>query len=251
MARGTQPTTSILDSALGEPQDRRTIAEHVAARLRKLILDGTLPPGTALRVNPLAERLGHSSMPVRDALRLLEIEHLVDNTPRRGAIVSALSEDDIDEIYAMRASLEGISARRATERLTDGQMAELCRLFNQMEDAAAKDDLQAFGQADRAFHDHLYNCSGRPRVVRTVSELVARSQRYAAFGWTHRGWRPLSDALDEHRRIYEAVSARDGRLAQQLVRDHLDRAGERLLASVRGAGSLEPKQGQASSEVHA
>lgn len=234
LARQTQQSaTAILDSALGEPQDRRTIAEHVAGRLRTLILDGTLPPGTALRVNPLAERLGHSAMPVRDALRLLEIERLVESTPRRGAVVSQISADDVEEIYAMRAALEGICARRATELLTDEVTAELRTLFARMEDAERDGDLAAFGAADRAFHDRLYAHSGRTQALRQLAELQARARRYAAFGWTHRGWRSLGAALEEHRGILDAVLARDAARAQELTRQHLENAAMRLRASVQ------------------
>jgi DNA-binding GntR family transcriptional regulator len=236
--KSRESALSLLDSALGEPQDRRTIAQHVAGRLRTFILNGTLPPGTPLRVNPLAERLGHSAMPVRDALRLLEVERLVEVVPRHGAVVATLSEDDIEEIYGTRAALEAICARRATERAGEEDLAELEVLFKRMEESACCGDLEAFGVADRAFHDLLYTFADRPRVVKTISELVARGRRYTALGWTHRGLRPLADSLEEHRRLYEAVVARDAKLAHELTRQHLEQAGERLLVSVRQMGNL-------------
>jgi DNA-binding GntR family transcriptional regulator len=234
--RRTPSAATILDEALGPPPDQRTIAEQVAERLRELIIDGTLPPGTPLRVNPLAERLGMSAMPVRDALKLLEVERLVESTPRRGAVVSGLSEEDIEEIYGMRAALEGICARHGTERATEADRAELVELFTAIERAQQADDLDAFKAADRAFHDRLYGLCGRERILRTVGELHARSRRYQRTAYLR--WRPLGDAVEEHRRILEAVLARDGHRAEQLTRAHLDGAAGRLLAAVREQGSL-------------
>lgn len=226
----------VLDAALDEPQDRRTIAERVAERLRGLILSGDLPPGTPLRVNPLAERLGLSAMPVRDALRLLEVERLVESRPRRGAYVSALSTEDIEEVYAMRAALEGVCARRGAQMATAEDIEDLRTLFEALEDAAQADDLDGFIAADRAFHDHLYGLSDRVRIQRTLAELHARSRRYVAY--VYRDWDPPGVALEEHRRIFEAVERGDSLEAQRLTREHLERAAERLLASVEADGSL-------------
>ena len=228
--------SELLDEALGKPPDQRTISQQVAARLRDLIIEGKLPPGTPLRVNPLADRLGMSAMPVRDALKLLEVERLVESTPRRGAVVSALSEEDIEEIYAMRSALEGICAGHGAERATDEDIAELDQLIAELEGAQQADDLETFMRIDRAFHDRIYAISGRERIVRSVGELLARSQRYATHSYRH--WGPLDRALEEHRAIFDAVRARDGALAQRLTRKHLEDAAERLLIAVRELGAL-------------
>ena len=234
--RSKRSAGAILDTALGEPQDRRTIAEQVAERLRALILKGTLPPGTPLRVNPLAERLGLSAMPVRDALRLLEVEQLVESEPRRGAYVSALSIEDIEEVYAMRAALEGICARRATELATRSDMADLQTLYDALEMASRDDDVDAFIAADRAFHDHLYGLSDRVRTMRTLAVLHTRSRRYVPYAY--RDWGPLDVALAEHRLILDAVKAGDALEVRRLTHEHLDEAAERLMAAVRSEGSL-------------
>ena len=231
------PTASeLLDEALGRPPDQRTISQQVAARLRDLIIEGKLPPGTPLRVNPLADRLGMSAMPVRDALKLLEVERLVESTPRRGAVVSALSEEDIEEIYAMRSALEGVCARHGAERATDDDIVELDQLVAKLEQALQANDLETFMRIDREFHDRIYVISGRERIRRSVGELLARSQRYAAHSYRH--WGPLDRALEEHRTILEAVRARDGVLAQRLTRRHLEDSADRLLTAVRELGAL-------------
>lgn len=227
---------AILGDALGTPPDQRTIAEQVAERLRELIVDGTLPAGTPLRVNPLAQRLGMSAMPVRDALKLLEVERLVESAPRRGAVVTQLSEEDVEEIYGMRAALEGICARHGTERAGDDDRAQLQDHFEALVRAQRADDLDGFKAADRAFHDRLYALSGRERILRSITELHARSRRYTPY--VYRNWRPLDVAVAEHREILDAVLALDAARVQQLTREHLDRAADRLLLAVREDGAL-------------
>ena len=228
---------SCLTRRSAEPPDQRTISQQVAARLRDLIIEGKLPPGTPLRVNPLADRLGMSAMPVRDALKLLEVERLVESTPRRGAVVSALSEEDIEEIYAMRSALEGVCARHGAER-RDRRRHRRARSARRQARAGPAGERPRNVHADRsrAFHDRIYAISGRERIVRSVGELLARSQRYAAHSYRH--WGPLDRALEEHRTILEAVRARDGVLAQRLTRRHLEDSADRLLTAVRELGAL-------------
>ena len=221
----------VLAEVLGGPHDTRTMAETVAQRLRTLIIDGQLPPGTTLRLAPMAEQLGVSIMPVREAFRLLEAERLVVVTPRRGAVVAALSIDDIEETYAIRVALEGLAARHATELLSAADLADMEGLFEAMARATEANDLQAFIAADRAFHMRLYAASDRDHLVRKISELEGRSQRYAPY--VYAAWQPLDIALQAHRPLLEAIEAGDPGLVEERTREHMSAAGARLLASAQ------------------
>ncbi len=207
------------------------MAETVADRLRALIIDGQLPPGTILRLAPLAEQLGVSIMPVREAIRLLESESLVVVAPHRGAVVAELSIDDIEETYAIRVALEGLAARHATERLTAADLTDIGGLFELMSRARDANDLASFIAADREFHMRLYASSGRDRLVRMISDLENRSRRYAAY--VYAAWQPLDIALRAHRPLLDAIEIGDPALVEERTREHMSAAGARLLISVQ------------------
>ena len=207
-----------------------TMAESVALRLRPLIIDGTLPPGTRLRLVPLARRLGVSVMPVRDALRLLEADRLVVVTPRRGAVVSTLSFEDAEETYAVRVALESLCARHAAERLTDADVVRLDALFANMAEAAVRDALDPFIRADHRFHEALYAAAGRPRLIEQIADLTERSRRYLP--QLYRAWQMAEDPLEAHRPLLEAIHARDPERVAALTREHMEAASGRLLAAI-------------------
>jgi DNA-binding GntR family transcriptional regulator len=220
-----------LDEMLGEPPATRTVAATVADHLRDLIIAGDLPPGTPLRLAPLASQLGVSIMPVREAFRLLENERLIVVTPRRRAVVAPISVDDIEETYAVRVALEGLAARHATERLTATDLREIDELFARMAAARDADDLAAFITADREFHMRLYVVSGRDNLVRTITELERRSRRYAPYVYS--SWQALDVAVRAHQPLLEAIELGDPALVEERTRAHMSAAAARLLASVR------------------
>jgi DNA-binding GntR family transcriptional regulator len=222
---------ALLDSVLGPPHDSRTMAEMVAQRLKQLILDGQLPPGTPLRLSQVSERLGVSVMPVRDALRLLEAERLVTIVPRRGAVVTDLSIEDAEEVYTTRVALEALAARVAVEKLADDDVVALREAFDQLAEAQGSRDLRAFIDADHVFHSRLYEASGRESLIRNISDLVDRSRRYAPYAY--RSWQPLDAALAAHRPILDAIVARDMLLVERLTTDHMAAAQTRLLSEIR------------------
>ena len=221
----------LLDTVLGPPHDSRTMAEMVAQRLKPLILDGQLPPGTPLRLSQVSERLGVSVMPVREALRLLEAERLVTIVPRRGAVVTELSIEDAEEVYTVRVALEALAARIAVERLADDDVVALREAFDLLEAAHGSGDLRAFIDADHVFHSRLYEASGRESLIRNISELVDRSRRYAPYAY--RSWQPLDAALAAHRPILDAIIARDRPLVERLTGEHMAAAQARLVSEIR------------------
>ena len=220
----------LLAEVLGPQPGSPTMAEVVVQRLKPLILDGQLPPGTPLRLSEISERLGVSVMPVRDALRLLEAERLVVLAPRRSAVVSELSIEDAEETYAVRVALEALAARRAAERLTDGDVTALQDAFERLATAQRSGDLHAFIAADHEFHACLYMASGRERLIRNISDLIDRSRRYAPYAY--RAWQPLDVALAAHRPILDAIVARDAPALERLTSEHMSAAALRLVATI-------------------
>lgn len=223
--------TRLLDAALSEPADRQTLAESITGRLRQLILEGQLPPGQSLRPADLAPRLGVSVMPVREALRILEAEGLVTFRPRIGARVSEISEEDVEELYVVRAALEGLAARHAVRNLTDADLAALHEVFDEMTQARERDDFIAFSSADREFHRINYAASGRPGLVKKILDLWDYGRRIFALAPQTR--ESMEPAYRAHGMILDALDRRDAEAAERLTRIHTDEAAGRILAALR------------------
>lgn len=231
LAAGTRAHDALLDQVLGGPEDRRTLPESVAKRLRELIIEGHLPPGTPLRLQPLARRLGVSVMPVREALRALEAERLVAFSPHRGATVLQVSSEEIEEIYAMRAALERLAARIAMERITPEAVTALREQLGVMAAAAAAEDLERFSEEDRHFHRMLYAAAERQSLYARILDLSQSSLR--ATNLAYGIWRPLMLGLEAHRPILDAIEAGDPELVARLTFEHVTEGGARIYAAVR------------------
>jgi len=232
---------AVFDEAFGEPEDRPTIAESVAARLRELILTGKLPPGTPLRLSQVAARMGVSVMPIREAIRMLEAERLVTIEPRRGAAVARLSIDDIEELYAVRSALEALAAKHGSRNIGPKDIRSMRTEFDAMSRAAGSGDTGDFLRHDRRFHQLLYAASGRPQLVARIDELLESGRRIVD-PYVYRPWYPLKVASEAHRPILEAVERRDPPLVEQLIRDNIVRAGERALLAFEEDASRSPDE---------
>ena len=221
---------AVLDEAFGAPEERLTIAESVAGRLRELILTGKLPPGMPLRLTQVATRMGVSVMPIREAIRILESERLVTIEPRRGTSVARLSIDDIEELYAVRAALEGLAAKHGARAIGARDIKQMRIEFNAMTKASQAGDTGTFLARDRRFHALLYAASGRAGLVARIDELLESGRRIVD-PYVYRPWYPLKVASEAHRPILEAVERHDAVLVEQLIRDNIARAGERALVA--------------------
>lgn len=207
----------------------RSVEESVTEALRDAILRGELKPGHRLAQVELSEELGVSRIPLRDALRRLEAEGLVEIDGRRGARVSSLSPGDVEEIYAMRKLLESECARRAIEGLNDEQAERLIELSDEM-DRTADDPVK--GAASRKnFYAELYALAGRPRMRATILQLRALVQRYHL----------LTDSAGHphaHDDLRDCIRDRDGKRAAKAVSEHLEAACQDLVDSLESDVSV-------------
>lgn len=205
---------------------RRTLTDAAADALRDRLLAGTWSPGTPLRQEALADQLGVSRIPLREALRRLEAEGLVVLQPHRGAVVADLPLDDIAELFELRALLESDLARRAVPHLTATDHATIRAAARAFEAAADTGDSAAWGEANRQFHLALYAAADRPRTLETVARLHAQCDRYTRLqlALTH----GLGRAVREHRAIAAAARTGDARRTATLVRAHILEAGRAL-----------------------
>ena len=202
-----------------------TVQELAIVALRQAILDGVMPPGARLRQEDLAGIFDTSRIPVREALRVLEYEGLVDSEPHRGFTVSSLDADQIDEIYDLRIVLESHAVRLAIPLLTPVDIEDLDRLYAEMVEAADDDTRLA---ARERFYHRLYSVTARPRLVGLIARLrqeVARSLR----------WMQVSHSPSHHEEFWEAVRAGDADLASSILASHYRKIGALIRRFLREA----------------
>ncbi len=204
---------------------RPTARDYVAAQLRQQIVRGDLEPGTRLNPNELADRLGVSQTPAREAIQLLASEGLVRNDSFRGARVSALTVEEYEELYLMRIGLESLAARLGAEKIEEDALAEMSQLLDEMAEAAKAEDIDAFYQRDRRFHLLHYSASGRESLVRRIMALRVSSERYARVAYVMPRV-SMKDTLETHHQLLDAVRRRDGARCEEVLKEDLLRTLE-------------------------
>lgn len=185
--------------------------------IRDAIRSGLIQPGERLIELDLAAALDMSRTPVRDALRQLEAERLVQKAPSRGFVVPTITTDDLVEIYEIREVLEGLAARRAAMRMGEAEIAALRETVERTERARDAGDITALWQESNAFHRLLRGGNKNGRLYRLLALMLDshRSLRLHEFAPER-----VDPAVAEHRAIYEAIADRDGAMAEQLAREH-------------------------------
>jgi DNA-binding GntR family transcriptional regulator len=209
------------------PIQRKTIASMTVEALRERILRGDYPESEPLRQDALADELGVSRIPVREALRQLEAEGLVTFSPHRGAVVSSLSLEEIDELFELRADIEGDLLHRAISKMTDDQLDGATAVLDEFQDALNAGEASRWGPLNWHFHSALYAPANRKVTMGVLQKLHQHSDRYFRMQvlLAHGGVR----ANEEHRAIVGAIRAKDVAEACQLMRAHILGAGHSLL----------------------
>jgi DNA-binding GntR family transcriptional regulator len=213
---------STLDStdAMTYAETGGAASARVASYLRDLILRDGLKPGDRIRQEDIADRLGASRLPVREALRMLEAEGLTEHEPNKGARVPKLSMHEVDVIYRMRERLEPLALNESLPLLTDDDHAHLADVQRQIEE---NDDLDRFLELDREFHLGTYSgCRIDPlnaMVTRLWNSTQHYRRAYVALGGQDRMWVVNS----EHRLILDAVVRRDSTDAERFLEGHIRR----------------------------
>ncbi|QBK30160.1 GntR family transcriptional regulator [Roseitalea porphyridii] len=206
-------------------RQRGAQAGEIAARLRDEIVSGAIEGGARLGQDALAARFSVSRMPVREALRLLEAQGLVDVPPNRSAIVARLSRDDLVDIFDMRACAEPLALGLALPHLTNAQIDRAAEIQREIENAP----LDRFGDLNAEFHRTLHAPCGRPRLLAHIESLNALADRYLRLAIGTMDHQGPSD--DEHHALLEACRARDEASARAVLTAHIMRARDALAAA--------------------
>ena len=208
----------------------KPLREMVFESLREAIILGRLKPGERLMEIQLAEEMGVSRTPVREAIRKLELEGFVVMVPRKGAYVAGISVKDIVDVFEVRAALEGLAAGLAAERITGEEMDLLERSLLKI-NAVGGGDIDAAVEGDISFHDIIYRASRNQRLVQIITHLQEQLLRFRMTSLSQPG--RVKVALDEHKKIVEAISDRNVELAQTLATEHIENAEQSLLNALR------------------
>jgi DNA-binding GntR family transcriptional regulator len=195
-----------------------TTADAAYQALRQAILQGDLAPGERLRSDALANDLKVSRTPVREALRKLEAEGLVERSGS-GLIVREFSEKDLTEIFYVREALEGMAARLAAENATPGEIAEIRELLDDMEAVRERGDVAALRPLTAEFHRSIGRASHNGRLLQSLESLLEHVRQMQTSTLLQVEGRP-AEALKEHRDLLKAIEARDAERAEKLARAH-------------------------------
>lgn len=202
----------------------RVLRREVLAAIRAAILSGEIPPGSRLLEADLASRMGVSRAPVREAVRQLEQEGLVESFVHRGAVVIGLPEDEVEAIFEMRALIEGKAMERACIRATEADLARLVDCLVGMDAALARRDLDEVAELDLRFHGAIMEISGLSLLRRIWSSLdgLVRVRSYQALEReTPESAHFLEDSVASHERLIDALRQRKPLLAAERIREHI------------------------------
>lgn len=204
--------------------------------LRKAILTGELKPGERLMEIHLANKLGVSRTPIREAIRKLELEGLVTMIPRRGAEVAQITEKSLKDVLEVRRALDALCAELACERITDEEMVHLKEACAQFEKATRQKDVTVIAKADVALHDIIVAATGNQRLVQLVNNLAEQMYRYR-FEYI-KDKSQHEKLIEEHRIIYESILNKNCEAAARAAKLHIDNQESSIIKQIR----LENKQ---------
>ena len=197
------------------------LRDEVFNTLREKILKGVYKPGERLMEIHLADQLGVSRTPIREAIRMLELEGLVKMVPRKGAQVAKISKEDLQDVLEVRKALDTLSVKLACERITEDEIKLLNNAEREFEKALASKDVRDIAEADVAFHDVIHSATKNGRLKSMISNLAERIYRYRFEYITQQsdGGKTL---MLEHREIMRCIESRDVESAVKATEIHID-----------------------------
>jgi DNA-binding GntR family transcriptional regulator len=211
--------------------EHKQLGDKVVERLRDMITQGQLQAGEWLRQGRLASELGMSYTPIREALKQLEAEGLVEHVPYRGVRVVKFNMDDVLDLYTMRSFLEGMAAAHAANLITDSQLAQCRHLHEKMCALGGLENLQHVRELNREFHLIIIEASQSTYLIRTLKTIWSW---FPTMLWSQ--YIPDTAAVEreeadnqEHAQILQALTNRDSAEAERLMRYHIDRARQALV----------------------
>lgn len=207
------------------------LRDVVSKTLRQAILTGDLKPGERLMEIHLANKLGVSRTPIREAIRKLELEGLVVMVPRRGAQVAQITEKSMSDVLEVRLALDELAVQLACGRISEEQKQELKGACIAFEEAVKTRDAHVIAKQDVAFHDIIFQATGNARLTQMVNNLAEQMYRYR-FEYI-KDERQHDMLIKEHRRIYESIVKNDVEAAKEAIRIHIENQEKSIIRQIR------------------
>ena len=209
-----------------EPKFNVTMNEYLPLRdvvfntLRQAILRGELKPGERLMEIQLANKLGVSRTPIREALRKLELEGLVNMVPRKGAEVADITEKSLRDVLEVRKALEELSVQLACEKITEEEIEDLKRVAERFKDTLDDQDVTKIAEADVAFHDVIYTATDNQKLILLLNNLREQMYRYRVEYLKKEEAYP--QLIAEHEELIDNISKRNKEEATRIMCEHID-----------------------------
>lgn len=207
-----------------------TLREQIVEFIKDSVVSGRLKPGERVPEHEIAEKLGISRTPIREAFRQLESEGFITVTPRKGAVVSPITDKDVREFYAIKSILEGHAARTSCATLSPKEIKKLESLNSQMEKYASKGDVKGFFKCDNQFHDTFLKACGNEKLCSLVHNLVQQFERFRVTALSLPG--RMNESVKQHREIIDAFKDGDQDLVEKLVRANAEKGGDTLVEEI-------------------
>jgi len=213
-------------------EHHRTLRESIVDFLKEAIIKGHLRPGERIPEPELAERFGVSRTPIREAFRQLESDGFLTVIPRKGAVVSPITDKDVREFYAIKSLLEGFAARSACadNNFSNSEIKKMEGLNMQMSRLAEKGDYKGFFKLDNQFHDIFWKACGNDKLYSLFNNLVQQFERFRITSLSRQG--RMKNSVKQHDDIIGAFKKRDAALVDELVRANAEQGGEALVQKI-------------------
>lgn len=213
----------------------KPLSDVVCETLRTAIIAGVLKPGERLMEIQLAEELGVSRTPVREAIRTLEQEGFVEMLPRRGTYVANISIKDVLDVYEIRIALDVLAAGLAVKRITGDELDKLNQKLVQIRQAVEQGSMESIVKYDWEFHEVLYRASGNERLFGIINNLREQITRLRVTSMNYPG--RVIDTLVEHELLVESIAKKDVELAKKYAYEHMVNAEKTVLKAIEEARS--------------
>lgn len=213
-----------------KPNEYIPLRDVVFNTLREAIITGDLAPGERLMEIALADRLGVSRTPVREAIRKLELEGLVVMVPRKGAHVASINEKNLQDVIEIRMVLEEFAIGLACERITDAELLELKQIHDEFITCVGKGDPRTIAQKDETFHDAIFRATDNNRLISIIGNLREQFYRYRME--YVKDIENHEDLIRDHHDLLEAIIGHDGDRASRLMHDHIEKQKNAVMNSI-------------------
>ena len=208
-----------------------SLRDVVYNTLREAILKGELKPGERLMELQLASKLGVSRTPIREAIRMLELEGLAVTIPRKGAEVAKMTVKDMEDVLEVRESLDELAAKIACNKITEEQLQTLSKVKDAFEESTKTTDIKQIAMYDEKFHDVIYESTGNVRLVNLLNNLREQIYRYRVEYLKNVEVYPR--LIEEHETILKALQDRNQELVVEAMRDHVENQATAVTQIIR------------------